>query len=300
MCGARYGNILTTSDGGESWQLLPNPSVFGIVSCHSYGNGRYRLFKYGYGPIYTTNDNGETWDSVNVFDPTDPADSLGFCSACEFMGTDSLLAYGSIESPSFIIRHSWVRLSTDGGKSWKDLLNRITYINAGPYSISVANNSLWLAGGYGDGTFYSTDHGATWEDDTAILVGMSEPYQFQQMNTVQVVSPTRAIGVMGNDLAGNIVSLDISKLSVQQYEREVFGTHVYPNPASGFVNIQSTVGSAPIILVDPLGKEPIVAQLNPDGTLRIDISKLRNGVYQVNMFYNGAILHITNLVVLPQ
>jgi photosystem II stability/assembly factor-like uncharacterized protein len=288
--------IITTSDGGATWRAVSNPPYAWMRSCHSYGKGKFRAFNLDQGLIHTTYDGWNTWDSLHIRASSDTATGYRGIVGCEFIGQDSILAYGSmVVGTSQNTQRSRVLLSVDGGKSWVEQLDRFTY--AWPSHFSASYAGLWVGGGggNGEGTLYSTDRGLTWIDDSATL-SLPPLWTKQGMDAVQVVSPTRAIGIFN----GDIVDLNLSTLSVEQYEREIYGTHVYPNPASGFVNIQSTVGSTPIVLVDPLGREPIVAQLNPDGTLHIDISKLRNGVYQVNMFYNGTFLHITNLVVLPQ
>ena len=46
-------SINVPTDGGEHWQVAPIRDSY-LSQCHSYGNGKYRLVKYGTGQVYTT------------------------------------------------------------------------------------------------------------------------------------------------------------------------------------------------------------------------------------------------------
>jgi photosystem II stability/assembly factor-like uncharacterized protein len=296
LCGGN-GNIRTTSDGGLTWNILTNPSLNGVVSCHDYGNGRYRFFQYGSGPIYTTSDNGKSWDSTRIYDYKDPANANKLIDACDFLGIDSILAYGSILTPSFNLRHAWVLLSTDGGRSWKEQLNRIISMRGGVYSVSEAFDNIWVGGGGGDGMIYSTNHGSTWIDDSVTLF-VPEWYPFQQMNTVVVVSPTRAVGVMGNDLGSYIVALDLLKLSVSTPRNDSRSINVSPNPFNDITYLDYPVESHSIVdieLVDLLGRriKSIYLGDQEPGHYRLPITldeQHAQGVYFVRALLDGQLV----------
>jgi photosystem II stability/assembly factor-like uncharacterized protein len=288
--------LFTTSDGGVSWtKPLANPPYWWLPSCHAYGNGRFRVFNYDKGSIYTTSNNWRTFDSVNM-NPVGDSSWPGI-STCQFLGNDTIIASGEVEvGGSTYTRRSKILFSYDGGANWTVQLNKFCY--CWPDHVSAVGN-VWLGAGYADGLLLSFDHGKTWIDDSSAL-NVPQPYQFDAMQSLQVISPTKAIAVAGIPGAGYILQLNLQTLSVESNEREIIGTHVYPNPATDLVTIESFVPEAPIYFQDVLGRTVLATQLGDDGTAHINVSKWASGVYQVKMLYYGRIIHITNLIVLKQ
>jgi len=288
--------LITTTDGGVTWQNpLSNPPHWWMVSCHSFGGGRFQVLNYDKGMLYTTNDNWKSFDSSLVRVPGDSSVGWQGVTTCHFFGRDSIIASGAKYIRSFT-RRSKILLSTDGGNSWTSQLNRFTY--AWPEHISTVGN-VWLGVGWGQGMVLSTDHGKTWIDDSVAINVPHEPYQFTSMDAI-VVSPTKAVGIAGDPTLGFVVALNLTNLRVEENEGQIYGTHVYPNPASGLVSIESSAGPVPIYVVDVLGRQLLRDQLGTDGIMHFNVSNWATGVYQVNMLYYGKMIHITNLVVVKQ
>jgi photosystem II stability/assembly factor-like uncharacterized protein len=289
------GIVLTTSNGGESWNPVNHAPYYTLRSCHAFGNGRFAFFCYDKSNIYTTNDNWVTRDSVNVKTATDSVVGYNGIVACHYMGNDSILAVGAvIVGTSAGTRRSRILLSVDRGRTWVEQLYRFTYGWAGVASTS--NTDLWLCGGYKRGLLMSTNHGASWIDDS-VAIPVPLPDNFEEINSIQAISPT--VAILGLD--SYIAKLNLTTFSVEQYQREVYGTLVYPNPASSNVKIVSSYApNCPISLVDVLGHTIFEGSLSSTGTMSFDVAALPAGMYAVIMDFNGAKLHVSNLVVLPK
>ncbi len=108
------GTIFVTSDGGKNWKTIQIGGSY-LRQCHSYGNGKFRVFKEGLGPLYTTNNNWETIDSTKLLiDSTrDTNYASYFFDHCNFTGGDTIIAYGNylLQSDGLLMR------SIDAGAS---------------------------------------------------------------------------------------------------------------------------------------------------------------------------------------
>src|SRR5205085_1514003 len=103
--------------------------------------------------------------------------------------------------------------------------------------------------------------------------------------------------VAGSDV---LVRGEFSESKVDIYERLVYGTFIYPNPASREVNILSNDPLHTIRFMDMLGRESLTGTLSREGTLKFDVSTLPSGLYKVLLDHSGKRLPITNLVVLRE
>jgi hypothetical protein len=193
-------NIRTTTDGGRHWIIAPfgvanntQNSLQGygsIAQSHSYGNGKFRLYKAPYGPIYTTNNNWKTVDSTTVFFDTSQTNPNWYFEYL-FIGAtfsqigDTVLAYGVYYYNGAYPGDALIMRSTNGGYSWERPMssqfhNRMVQLHR---STSFDHSEILVGGLGGNGLtksdFYlsSTDGGFSWVVDSLMdTVGGSGGY----------------------------------------------------------------------------------------------------------------------------
>jgi len=291
--------LYLTSDGGSSWK----PTAFGggyLWQGHSYGKGKFRAFRYGWGPIYSTLDNWVTVDSTQpVFDYTRPEESGKILALCKFGVGDTLLAYGLNRPPSSVTLGLIYR-SSDGGHSWKESV--VPKDKLGPiHSISsLERDTLYAAGDmfHPPLIFYSVDNGSTWQADS---LKFDTTYTAYTSRGIESTSAGNLVGAFSDDplLGQAILAYRTSPVrSVETYERIVYGTHIYPNPAQDFVTIVSNDPLREIRLCDVLGRPRLQTQLPADGQLKLDISKLGAGIYSIQLNHDGVMVPVGKLAVI--
>jgi hypothetical protein len=114
-----HHQVLTTLDGGQHWKATTVSGFLPPKQCHSYGSGKFLVFPWAAGPIYTTADNFQSIDSSLIIYPlTDSVHNLVYCN---FLGVDTIVAYGTRSSKDPPYSRLLMTRSIDGGKSWKEI-----------------------------------------------------------------------------------------------------------------------------------------------------------------------------------
>lgn len=296
--------IFTTTDGGEHWLERPFHRD-NIFSCHSYGNGRFSVYRYGRGPIYTTTNNFQTIDSLSyllqIDSVKDPKNRFVF-ARCIFSGNDTIIAHGSYwpsDTVDFWASYAAIIRSTDGGKSWEQpwvfptqQFARISYVSA------IDRDTIFATGGSNSHYLVSTDRGGTWTVDTIIT---DTNYQSHETYGIELSPNGHPIAIFGFGLIPYSSILwrgEYITSSIEGIERIMYETRMYPNPTTGIVNIESIVRSkAPITVIDILGREVEKSRLSDEGKLHLDLSHLSNGLYNIVLEYYGKVFIVGKVAV---
>ncbi|MEP6494330.1 MAG: glycosyl hydrolase [bacterium] len=254
--GATGGGLWKTTDGGEKWAPVTdgqitsssvgavavsetNPDIIFIGTGESCIRGDIQP---GDG-VYKSTDGGKTWANVGFknsdaisrirIHPTDP--NIVFVA--------DFGKYGANSDERGLYK------STDGGKTWKKVLDKGPATGAIDVSIDVHNPSvmyaaMWEAyrneyqmssGGPGSGLFKSTDGGETWTDitrakglpagvDGKIGVAVSGA----DANRVYAVIENENGGLFRSDDAGATWTLANGSRNIRQ--RAFYYTHVFADP----------------------------------------------------------------------
>ncbi len=298
------GTIFSTTDGGRNWNTVhfnpsfSNPTTYSgntyLWQSHSYGNGKFRLFKQGLGPMYTTVDNWKTVDSSTLLiDSTkDQWWSTYYFWDCTFSDGDTIIAYGTYShagSDCAIIR------SVDGGKSWETPLTRYD-----PFSLSFMtqlNKDTLIATGFSQNHFLlSVDRGKTWALDTILIDTsiLSNVFAGIQWVPNGIIAAFGGLGSANYLLHTEIFHSDV-KANTQTTNSDTF---IYPNPAEREINIISPDALKPVYIFDMLGREVLRGKMSSQGKAAFDVSALPHGVYDIVFNHNGIMLPVGKVAVI--
>jgi photosystem II stability/assembly factor-like uncharacterized protein len=179
-----YGGVNISDDGGDTWPtfvpidppdayadcnfsvavLLAIPGQPGTLLAgvsHDLGS-----CLPGHGSIYRSTDYGEHWSRVF---PTQPQESNQF-SDLAYDALTSTIVYAARYGDSML-------KSTDGGATWEpmdasgaalDQVLSIAVEPSSPYRVFVATDA-----GFGEGIYFSEDHGLNWQQAAEALVGIN-------------------------------------------------------------------------------------------------------------------------------
>ncbi|GEM_PF-2860768 len=103
--------------------------------------------------------------------------------------------------------------------------------------------------------------------------------------TTSVVIYVRSLNSVDGDTEvfyDNFSLVDTASLSVNEFVGSNF--KLFPNPSSGIINVESTIGFDAISIHNTMGQE---VYYSTSLAKSIDISNLRSGVYFVKLFSNG-------------
>jgi photosystem II stability/assembly factor-like uncharacterized protein len=296
-------NIITTTDGGKHWNTTPFGGTY-LNQCHSYGAGKFRLFKYGHGPLYTTYDNFNTVDSTKpLFDSASDPHYRYLLTNCTFGQGDTILAYskywpadtvGLSNSCGMIMR------TIDAGKTWENpFIYPTTVISQVDHTTPLDRDTIY-AGGISNCYFLtSTNKGATWQADTTIVdtnylpsvcFGLAMPSDGNPIGIFTFVPlPQQSI----------LTRAEFHKAHVDAIERIIYLTKIYPNPATGLVNIESIDRSgSPVRIIDLFGREMIHGTLSDQGKLTLDFSRLSAGIYDILLNHLGSVFSVGKVVLI--
>ena len=144
-----------------------------------------------------------------------------------------------------------------------------------------------LAGGFSSNKIlFSSDRGFSWRVDSLLL---DTAYMASGLHGISMIGKGDVIASFGSGALSNEQTILIrgvkEKLSV--YDMIAYNTHIYPNPATGIVNIVSIDRSDPVHIIDVLGREVLNGVLSGDGKIMLDFSPLPKGMYTVSLDHRG-------------
>ena len=169
-------DIFKTTDGGEHWNVLPEPSFFDIYPCVNFDDPFFLDANNGF-VIYSvcvegestrglisTADGGATWEKINF---EYPINSFFFTSITTgFVGVNTYLQDSTEITKLY--------KTEDAGSTWREVYAISTqgYYNAGPtiqFSDAFNGYALWYGVGNGDfesweRIFLTTDGGESWKE----------------------------------------------------------------------------------------------------------------------------------------
>lgn len=289
-CVGLDSNLYTTSDGGVNWINRPFIPVY---SCHTYGPGKYRFFKYGHGPFYTTYDDFATIDSTPpLFDAS--SDSL-YQYVFAFIGygtKDTMFAmanYFDKDSTGTVRPHGLIMRTTDGGKTWEKPWifpwTKLAYLR---HITSLVRDTIYAAGGDHRHYIYSVDRGKTWTLDS---INIDIDHETGTCYGIAVVNDGHTIasfGSPGTPLESVLARGEFGPLKVEYIELIKYYSYFYPNPTNGKVQISSLLPYLPVAVVDIFGREVVRGlHLSAEGKCALDLSLLPPGIYNVILDYRG-------------
>jgi photosystem II stability/assembly factor-like uncharacterized protein len=276
-------SVITTTDGGAHWLGTPivasDAQYFSFESCHSYGGGKFRVYGYSPGIVYTTSDNWATVDTGEAI-----ADTSGLELFVTFGTGDTIVAYGYIQGLRTSQRDSVIVQSWDGGMHWQPLLHTafgLGMTTPGSGDTVVASDGLAIA--------VSSNDGVTWSVDSFNFDFPPEPVPGQQF----AIMPNGTIlGLFSTGEPGSYLfaTTVLPTDGVQTYEWSVYGTHLFPNPATTILNISSVNRDCPLHIYDVLGREALRGELSDAGIASLDVSKLPRGIYMVVLERSGSMI----------
>ncbi|MGE5353887.1 MAG: YCF48-related protein [Syntrophothermus sp.] len=141
-----FGTIMKTTDGGENWAVLQTPENDLLMKI-SFGSRNKGLVSSYNRITYITNDGGLSWDTLKALNGL-------YVHSMQWLD-DNVGFVSSLYDPARLLK------TTDGGKTWTDLINGITTTNAGCLFF-LDDNYGWAAFG-GNKIGATTDGGKTWE-----------------------------------------------------------------------------------------------------------------------------------------
>lgn len=292
MMNEGYGFYLSTVDSGKHWKQI----IFHLsTSYHSYGGGMFRVFSPP-NTIFTTHDNWDTIDTTFISENGPLADTSFSPGGLIFGNGDTLAIEGARWDKTDFNHSIAMAFSTDLGAHWTELpLPRENGIYYSSFSLTRIDwDHIVIAGLDSVGRILqSTDRGASWELDT---VKLSDGVPYYNISNTAVTGSGRVIASILPD-ASNLGSSSLAYLepvssSVETWERTVYGTHLYPNPATDILNIQSVEENLPVHIFDVLGREVANANLSSTGTVTLNISTLPRGIYVVRLMEDGTMVTV--------
>ncbi len=179
--------------------------------------------------------------------------------------------------------------------------------NAGGAAMAIGDTVMWRTP-YFNGYFYNVLTKAFNVGDTLNYVDTLEPTPNSSITTSQTNNSVnwcdsafaRKAGagsyntdaVMSNNKLCNTISITWWVTSVQNVNEQNNALNVYPNPASGKLNVKANFNNAnaTVIVRDMLGKAVLQKELgkniNGEKEFTLDISNLQSGIYLVELNAN--------------
>jgi hypothetical protein len=300
--GGEVYQVRITSDGGRHWTEAPFQGI-GFNQCYCLGPGKFRFLKYAFGPLYTTFDDFKTIDSTKpIFDSINDPGFKYIVTNMNFTGGDTIVGYGSYYDTTITPAIGAMLIqTTDAGQHWTlpyvpPRKSVITYVSC---MTPLYRDTVFAIGKATFSFLFSIDHGFTWQIDTVIIDTAFVPYVPAGISItgdgtpVAIFRETPLKGAQSILVRGNRITSH-----VESYERIVYNTHLYPNPAAGEINIISIDNLCPVYFYDMLGRKALSGITSDQGRLQLDISHLPQGIYSVILDHFGKMLPVGKLIVL--
>jgi len=292
------GAIYTTTDGGRNWDTHSINSQF-LGHGHSYGNGKFRVFKQGNGPIYSTNDNWKTIDSTKLLiDST--KDSLFknyYFNKCNFGRGDTMFAYGDYNL-SGNGADGLVMRSINGGISWEAPIRIHKQFFYEIFYMSSADQDTILAVSNGSNHFIkSFDHGMSWNVDSLMLDSNYTPYYPSGLASAGGKNFVAAFSSGG--YSGILMRTGPIQSEVKSYTPLSSASAIFPNPAISEFNISGLIQEH-IQLIDILGRKVMEGKTSADGKCTFDVRSLPRGIYNIVKVTDGVAVSVGKIALATQ
>lgn len=181
LAGTRFGNVFSSSDGGETWQWVARPADYiGKIYFNPNAPGDVWAVKVGVN-IQTQNPNlfRSSWSALDTWNPVNPMPGFdwSWVNSLTF-GSDGTLWAGLGNMPTGIYT------STDAGTNWSSVATaplEVTSIALDPVNAQVVYAGT-RCGKFGErlgrtmvscGVYKSVDGGLTWQPTNRGLAGLS-------------------------------------------------------------------------------------------------------------------------------
>ncbi len=243
-------SVIRTDDGGEKWSTVYTHPIE-LVKLHLAGNGEVMVLD-DRGDIYASADDGNTFE-LAIASPDTNTNYLDFTHFDEMN--------------AMVLSVSRIYVTPDAGDTWEDFFR--PYNGQGLYRLNNTS-ALCLGVNSSAGWLYQTnDRGLNFpEIATTCSTTSRGAYYNEDAQTFWVVGP--GLGIQNIDL---ILS------STTQSGPVVRSTHVYPNPASEVVYLETeTSESSQIAVYNVLGS---LVMTSSGIQSSLDISGLPSGQYQL-------------------
>ena len=149
FCGTDAGGLFRSRNAGRAWREsgagLPNSAVQCIALSSAFAEDGIAFCGTEDRGLYRSTDKGRTWAPFGDLGPETCINAL------------AIAAGGAAGGAMLAATDDGVRLSTDGGQTWRAVSGGPEY----PYVVTCAPGG-YLAGAYDDGVYYSSD-GVNWE-----------------------------------------------------------------------------------------------------------------------------------------
>ena len=266
------------------------------------------MLKYGRGEVYTTFNNFESVDStLPVFDTISEPKNRHVIGYCTFSDGDRIAGYGTYWNHDTIVLggpgsvEGFIVVSSDGGKSWgKPYVppeNKI--FNVINCMTSLDRDTILATGESTNYFLRSTNQGVRWNVDSLILDTTFSAFAPHGLtftasgHPIGIFSATPFIGDMSIIVRGEQL-----KSHVEVYERIVYNTHIFPDPATSVINILTIDVSRPVHIYDMLGREVLNGITSAQGILTLDVSHLVRGVYTVLLDHFGKMIPVGKVAII--
>jgi photosystem II stability/assembly factor-like uncharacterized protein len=276
---ADYHWLLSTTDGGNSWQLINDEVISNTEVLDIEYRSQDSIFVVGYDyfepGIAASYDGGQSWERIPIADFTTGYD---ICFA-----TDNL---------AFIASDNSIFKSADGGQSWsKCIVNAAHDIKFKKISFPTPDIGYAVGHGLFENFFKTTDGGDHWEPvNSGTTTNLNSLHFFDELHGLIVGES----GLEMRTTTGGIVSVAEDKAVVHQ---EFF--KVTPNPASQYCSVELFPGSKltepELVIYNAQGSMVSVHALNEDIT-RVQLPEVR-GLYIFGL-YEGHLIKQTRKVMI--
>ncbi|MEP7234614.1 MAG: T9SS type A sorting domain-containing protein [Ignavibacteriota bacterium] len=288
-----WGTVSITSDGGNSWNTYGSLSSTLFNRCKAFKNGCFYVFDQYYMRFFRTYDNGATWDSIQIVDRSIKDKLWNFITDIQCFDSLNIIAVGGHERPlgSGSTPYAFYAIkTTDGGNSWTQLLDS-NYCSSELRSVSFTDSLLGVASSVGGYVILTRDGGKTWDLN---IVDSTHLY----VNGIYFVDNKYLFAIYSIGFYSAVMSGTLEDASVASNSLEfVNSSRVYPNPSSGMFIIESIDRTgAPIRITDIFGREVAHGKLSEEGKLKLDLSSVPAGVYEILLDHYGKVFSVGRVV----